>query len=142
MSGDITRIDQWLYATMLDDLTLSDAVGGRIYADLAPQGAQTPMVVFAFMGGADKTITFGSRFTHALYLIRAIAQGSSYDALEEIADRLDDILTVPSQGLIIRDIRIASCAREQPHQRRDMENGVPIVYLGGFYRVRYQPYGI
>ena len=54
---------------------------------------------------------------------------------------MDDLLvtSLPDQGTIVEDIRVASCLREQPHQRKDMENGVPTVYLGGFYRIKYQP---
>jgi len=52
---------------------------------------------------------------------------------------LDDLLSVPDNGVLVRDIRIASCIREQPHQRKDEEFGKPVVYLGGFYRIQYQP---
>ena len=54
---------------------------------------------------------------------------------------LDDLLVnaIPSAGTIVRDVRIGSCLREQPHQRKDASEGVPVVYLGGFYRISYQP---
>jgi hypothetical protein len=74
-----------------------------------------------------------------LYLVRAIGDGSSYNPIEGIADRIDAVLAVPTQGTIIRDVRITSCNREQPHQRKDSVNGIPVVYLGGFYRIRFQP---
>jgi hypothetical protein len=86
-------------------------------------------------------LTLRTRFTNAIYLIRAVTGGSSFNALETIADRVDELLisALPDQGTIVRDIRVSSCTREQPHQRKDMENGVPTVYLGGFYRIKYQP---
>lgn len=140
MSADSTRVDQWLYQTLSGNQTLSTAVGGRIYVDMAPQGATFPLVLFAFLGGADKVLTFRSRFTNAIYLVRAVGDGSSYSPIRSIADRIDALLsTVPDNGIIVDDIRIASCNREQPHQRMDMERGKPTVYLGGFYRIRYQP---
>lgn len=140
MSGDITRINQWLYQTFAGNATLYSSVGGRIYADVAPQGATFPLVLFAFLGGSDKVITFGARFTNAIYLIRAVGKGSSYDSIEGIADRIDALLSnVPDNGIIVRDILVSSCIREQPHQRKDNAEGIPMVYLGGFYRIRYQP---
>lgn len=142
MSADLTWVDNWIFSTLDADATLSATVGNRIYADLAPQNATGAMVIFAFLGGADRTQTLSTRFTHALYLIRVVNQGSSYDTIKAAADRIDDVLTVPNQGVYLGDIRIASCQREQPHQRKDMENGVPYVYLGGFYRIRYQPSGL
>jgi hypothetical protein len=48
-------------------------------------------------------------------------------------------MNTAEQGDIVRDVRISTVTREQPHQRKDMENGQPVVYLGGFYRIKYQP---
>lgn len=128
---------------MAGDLALSTAVSGRVYGDMAPQGSGMPLVLFSYLGGADKVVTFRTRVTNAIYLVRAVAGGSSYNTIEAIADRIDEVLSaLPDQGTIVRDIRISSCIREQPHQRKDMENGVPTVYLGGFYRIKYQPLAI
>lgn len=139
MSADSSRVNQWIRNTFVNDGPLSTAVGGRIYTDYAPQGAITPMVVSLYLGGSDKVRTRTSRLTNTLYLIRAVADGSSYDAIEPIADRIDELLTVPDVGVLVRDIRIASCLRDQPHQRKDEEFGKPVVYLGGIYRIQYQP---
>jgi len=140
MSADLTRIDEWLYSTLSANITLNTAVSGRIYGDMAPQGTNYPLILFSFLGGADKVLTFKSRFTNAIYLIRAVGKGSSYNSVESLADLVDILLSqIPDNGTVVRDIRISSCTREQPHQRKDMENGVPVVYLGGFYRIRYQP---
>ena len=141
MSADVTRIDEWLYDVFSSNETVYNTVGGRIYGEMAPQGSSFPLVLFAFLGGADKVITFSARFTNAIYLIRAVGRGSSFDSIEPLADRLDILLgnAVPTNGVVVRDIRIASCNREQPHQRKDFTDGVATVYLGGFYRIRYQP---
>lgn len=148
MTADLSRVDQWLRGLLSNDVTISAAVHGRIYADEAPMrapgaaaGSDSPMIVFAFLGGADRLLTFRTRFTSALYLIRAISEGSSYETIEPIADKIDDLLvgTIPDRGTVVRDVRITSCLREQPHQRKDASEGVPVVYLGGFYRITYQP---
>jgi hypothetical protein len=139
MSADLTNIDEWLWDTFSGDLQLNTAVGGRIYANHAPQGAAMPLVIYAFLGGSDRVQTFRSRFTNAIYLIRAVTQGSTMVAIKAIADRMDELLTVPTQGVTVGDVLISTVIREQPHERADMENGVPVVYLGGFYRFRYQP---
>jgi hypothetical protein len=75
--------------------------------------------------------------SYSIYLVRAIAQGASYDLVESAADSIDRQMTttVPTEGLDFRDIRIARIDRDQPHQRKDDENGVPYVYLGNTYRV-------
>jgi hypothetical protein len=137
--ADLTRVNEWMWQTLHGDVALTSLVNGRIYADEAPQQATLPMVVYAYLGGSDKLLTFNARLTSVLYLVRAIADGSSYDPIEAAADRIDDALKLPTQGTIIRDTRITTCQREQPHQRKDSLYGVPIVYLGGFYRIHFQP---
>lgn len=139
MSGDLTRIDAWIYSTLHNDTQIAAIVGGRIYSDLAPQQAAMPMIIFSFLGGADKFVTLSTRSTNAIYLIRAVNQSSSFGDVKALADRLDTLMAVPTQGYLIEDVLITSVVREQPHQRKDLENGVPLVYLGGFYRFRYQP---
>lgn len=139
MSADLTRVDQWIYGVLSADTQLAGLVGTRIYGDLAPQQATMPFVLFSFLGGADRFVTLTARSTNAIYLIRGVAQSSSFSEVEAIGDRIDVAIRVPNQGSLVRDTLITSVVREQPHQRKDLENGVPYVYLGGFYRIRYQP---
>lgn len=139
--SELSRVNEWLLGVLANDSGIFGKVGTRIYADQAPQGAASPLVVFSFLGGADKLITGTARLTQTLYLVRAISAGLSYDLVDDIADRIEAVLTVPDAGQIVREVRITSCAREQPHQRKDAENGVPYVYMGGFYRIRFQPSG-
>jgi hypothetical protein len=137
--AELSRVNQWILSTLETDQSIFGAVGTRIYADQAPQGAASPMIVFSFLGGADKVITGSSRLTQTLYLVRAIAAGLSYDIVDDVADRIEAVLAVPDGGQIVRNVRITSVAREQPFQRKDAENGVPYVHMGGFYRIRFQP---
>lgn len=137
--NELPRIAEWMTSVLAGDAAIANLVQGRVYVDQAPQEADSPMVVAAFLGGADKSITKSARLTHTLYLVRAIAEGSSYEPLQPIVDRIEAVLTVPQQGTVVGDVRITSVFREQPHQRKDAENGIPFVYMGGFYRVFAQP---
>jgi hypothetical protein len=105
--ADLTRINQWIDTTLKNDLQLAALVFRRVYSDEAPQGGAAPLVVYAFLGGADKQVTSRGRLSSVLYLIRAINDGSSYDSVEAIADRIEAILQVPDEGTIIRDVRIS-----------------------------------
>jgi hypothetical protein len=139
-TSDLGRINQWIDMRLRNDRIVSDQVDDRVYSDEAPQNADVPMLIYAYLGGADKLLTSRARTSSALYLVRAIADGSSYDDVELLADRIEAVLTVlPNTGTVVRDVQIMSCAREQPHQRKDAAFGKPTVYMGGFYRVRFQP---
>jgi hypothetical protein len=142
LTADITRIDEWMIANLRSDFVIRQGVDTRIYTDQAPQQSGYPLLLCAFLGGADKMISLRSqtRLTTAIYLVRVITRGSSFDVIEDIADHIEQALFIPPEGYWQRDVLIQSCRREQPHQRKDMENGVPFVYLGGFYRIQYQPF--
>jgi hypothetical protein len=75
--------------TLKNDLEFAQMVFRRVYSDEAPQGGAAPLVVYAFLGGIDKQVTSRGRLSSVLYLIRAIADGSSYDTVEPIADRIE-----------------------------------------------------
>jgi len=140
VSGDLARVNRWLYTVLSNDLQIQGQVGSRIYADEAPQNAAVPMLIFAFLGGSDRLLALRGRLSSVLYLVRAVDEGSSYDSVLTVADRIDEVLTtaVPTFGTILDDTRITSCYREQPHQRKDSQFGVPTVYLGGYYRIGFQ----
>jgi hypothetical protein len=141
MSGDLARVNRWLYTILSNDATIQTQTGGRIYSDEAPQDAAVPMLIFAFLGGSDKLLALRGRLSSVLYLVRAVDEGSSYDNVVDVADRIDELLTtsVPNGGTVVDETRITSCYREQPHQRKDSQFGVPSVYLGGYYRIGFQP---
>lgn len=137
--AELSRLNFWIHNVLASDQQLFLFCGGRIYADEAPQNALTPMIIFAFLGGSDRTVTSTARLSYAIYLIRAIAESSSYDTVALAADRIEALLTVPSQGTVINsEVRVTSCQRQQPHQRKDSANGIPTVYMGGFYGITFQ----
>lgn len=137
--AELARVNQWLMNVLTGDFSLNLMTGGRIFIDEAPQETLTPMVVAAYMGGSDKLIASTSRLTQVLYLVRAIADSGSYETVTPMADRIEALMVVPTDGTIIDSVRITTCFREQPHQRMDNQYGIRTVYMGGFYRIRFQP---
>ncbi len=139
MVSEIARVDVWMQRVLSGDAVLNTAVSGRIYSEEAPFGAASPMVVFAHLGGSTRVRTLNGHMLTSLYMVRAITEGSSFDSLAPLADRIDAVLTVPPDGTIVDGVRITQIRIDQAHQRKDASEGVPVVYLGGIYRVDYQP---
>lgn len=138
MSAELSDIDAWIYTTLTGDSALMAAAPAGVHAEVAPQGTRGTLVTFGFLGGADRPL--GTvRVSYALYLIRAIAESMSFAAVTAAADRIDALMTVPLAGAVAGDVRIYSVMRDQPHKRLDNSEGVPVVYLGGIYRIRTQP---
>lgn len=137
--SELSRVNMWLMDRLSGDTELNTSTSGRIYVDEAPEGAAVPMVVFQFLGGSDKVLTGTGRLTQVLYLVRAINSSSSYSTIASMADRIEAVLTVPTSGTTVDEVRITACYREQPHQRMDSQFGIRTVYMGGFYRISFQP---
>jgi hypothetical protein len=137
--AEIARVNSWMWSTLAGDSALNTAVSGRIYAEEAPQGAAVPMVIFAHLGGSTRERTLRGHVLTSLYMVRAISEGSSFDAITPLADRIDAVMTVPSGGTVVDGVRITQIRVDQPHQRKDSSEGVPVVYLGAIYRVDFQP---
>lgn len=137
--AELSRVNSWIMDVLSGDGSLQAMVQGRVYVDQAPEHATTPLVIFAFLGGSDKVLTSTGRLTQVLYLIRAVAENGTYDDVAPLADRIEAALTLPEQGTVVDQVRITTVFREQPHQRMDSQYGVRTVYMGGFYRIRFQP---
>lgn len=140
MPAELARVNQWMYSTLSTDPTITSVVGTRIYAEQAPQGVTFPLVLFAHIGNVDVAHAFGNqRLAKVIYLVRAVAQGSSVNPIKSVADRFDPLLLV--KNVVVDGVRIAYVQHFQHHIRQDMENGVPVAYLGSYYNIFCQPAG-
>lgn len=132
---ELTAAAQWLYATLAADATLGGLVSARIYADLAPESAAYPMLVFQFQSGEDLDAAGGIRvLANTEWLIRGIHTTTTYGgALGSIAARVDALLHAASgtaaDGLVI------ACTRTRPFQMAAVTDGVQYRHEGGFYTV-------
>ena len=138
MSAELTEVDQWIYARLHTDGELGDLVGERIYSEAAPQGTTGRLIIFGYLGGADR-MQSSIRVSYFLYLIRAVAESASFTAVKRAAERIDAVMSIPMEGIDLDTVQIFSVVRDQAHKRFDQENGIPVVYLGGIYRIRTQP---
>lgn len=130
--AELSRLDEWINQTLRDDAALVEWADGGIWGEVAPQGTTGNLVLSTWQAGVHRHVRMG----YALYLIRAVAEGESFLALEDAADRIDTQLvdTIPKGGVMYRGIRLFTVQRMEPHQQRDDENGIPVVYLGNVYR--------
>jgi hypothetical protein len=138
MAAELARVEQWIYTTLAADPTVANAVGTRIYADEAPQGATFPLIIFAHIGNVDTLRTLGTgRVSKTIWLVRAIDKGSSaLGTVKTVADRFDSLLLVTDT--VVDGVRFSS-QHDQHAIRKDSENGVPLSYLGSYYLIFCQP---
>lgn len=128
--------ETWLYGTLAGDAALmADATG--VYADVAPEGAIFPFVVFTYQSGRDVVTVNGDRIhTWATYQVKAITDRPSYGAVKTIAARIDALLHKAAGAT--PDGVIFSCVREEPVRYTEIASGKLYRHLGGLYRLQVQ----
>jgi hypothetical protein len=128
--------EQWIYSKLSGDSTLNAAVGGRIFAHIAPATATYPLVLFAALGARDvRTLGPARIMTHLTYKVVAINEGGGFGApLGTIADRIDAVLQAAS-GTVAAGT-VMACVREQPFEMVEVGGGGRIFrHLGGVYEL-------
>lgn len=129
--------EQWLYATLSGDSTLTALLASptAIYAEVAPEGAAFPCVVYAQMAATDVMVVGAHRiFTNALYLVKAVGQGASYGPLKAIAARVDALLH-RGAAAATADGTTWGSYRERPFRLAEVSNGIQYRSSGGLYRL-------
>lgn len=133
---ETTRADTFIY----QQLTAAPALaGGRVYQSVAPPQAVSPWITFTLMAARDLNVADGARvWANLVYLVRATTQGSSYQAVQAIADAIDARLH-DKAGPAGTDARVLGCLREEPHALAEVTDaGVNYRHLGGLFRVYIQ----
>lgn len=141
MTSDLLTADQWLYATLAGDSTLTSlACGSRIYDDSVPQDALFPFVQIRYFLGQDtQTMNANIVMNRPDYLIVAVDRADLASAvvdmvaLEAVYDRIQTLLH-RSSGSVSRG-NVYFCARQRPFRNRYAQNGIEYREFGAIYRV-------
>jgi len=141
VSDESTRIDQWLYAAMKADSTLTALIGGssdpRVYSELAPQQAAYPLVLFVNQSNIDVIGATENTRLHvqSIYAITGIDDtGTWVGDLQDIADRIDYLFHA-STGGTADSATIYTSHRLQPLRLVEERDGRQIRRLGGLFRI-------
>lgn len=121
-----------IYGKLAGDTTLNNLLGSpptgyskSIYFEMAPDGAAFPYVIFARQAETP-TYTLGSRaFDEDVWLVKGVDRSDSADAVDNVAERLDALLT---------DGAISISGRTQLYLRRETGVSYPEESDGMVYR--------
>lgn len=145
MADVLTRIDQRLYELLHGDGTLlallgTDATHTGVYVDEVTPPALYPAVVITNMSALDVTALGPQRnAVNSVWLVKAIGQGRSYKALQDIMDRVDAVLQTTTSHSVY-DATIWTIVSEQSIQYAEYDPaGEPFRHLGRRYRILAPP---
>ena len=138
MSSESIRVDQWIYARLSADVTLTGLLSGedRIYPDVAPQGAKFPFVIYQLQDPGTDTRGGGANrvMVTLTYIVKVVTESTSYaGTLSAIADRVDALLH-GAPGGVAGDGAVYTCTRENGLRYPEVTpEGQQIRHLGGKY---------
>jgi hypothetical protein len=125
-------IEKGVRATLLANGTISAAVGTRIYALQAPNGATLPYIILSSLAGGEDNDTSVQSGDFTL-VVRAVSDSASgalsianaiYGVLHEVS------LTLDAPYLVARSQRVAPVLYPENTER------VTYYHRGGIYRIR------
>lgn len=132
----IDIIEPWLYATLSGDSELAGLVEDRISGTLSPVLLATPYVTFLLQSPLDVMGIGGIRIsTDNLYIVKGVAQTSTWDDLRPIAHRIETLLHRSGQ-VMTEEHGSLSCIRERTFQMAEEAGDLQYRHLGGIYRIR------
>ena len=132
-------IDPWLWSTLSTDATLLGMLPGTdktksIISTLAVGGVPAPYVAFFCSSPHDILAVGGERVdVEALYTVKAVGEGASWNTVKTIARRIDALLH--KKDLDTPNGHISS-RRDLVIQYAEVDAGTQFRHLGGVYRIR------
>lgn len=133
----------YVWSRLAGDATLAGIVGDRIYAEVAPEDAVYPLVVFNLIAARDTTATGAHRtLVRFLLQVEAIAEGRSFAGLRAAADRIDARLVSSETSTVVVDgvtYTVLGGHRERARAWTELVDGRAFTHLGGDYALLLQP---
>lgn len=122
-----------LYAKLTGDATLAALIGTRVYDGIAPQSATYPLVVLQHQAGVDAYTFAGRAFEDHVWLVRAVDKAGSADTADDIAARIDDVLT--DGALAITGRRQLYLKRETTVRYPEVDGDITYRHSGATFRL-------
>lgn len=134
MAGsDVQRMAAWIVTTLAADATLQALAPGGVFDTDAPPGAAYPFVQVYESGNSTARGQGGLRLlVSALFGVKVVTEGRSYDAILDAAERVDALLDGAAGATT--DLTVFDVGRESELKRGYMEDGIDYRELGGLYR--------
>lgn len=128
-----------IYSRLNGDATLATLLGapGAIYHRTAPQTATFPLVVFSKLSGVPTRQFARAHIQGDIWLVKGISRGSSASPAEDIAARVDTVLSFAP--LAITGYILLAVYRESDVDYDEIESGETYHHAGSQYRLVTQP---
>lgn len=140
--AETQMINLWVAARLAahtDFNTISTGLTDRIFLDLAPDGTPYPFIVFQQQSAPEVVRGVGPEevMVDTVYVVKAIAQGTSFEHLAPVAAGIRAALHEPT-GETVTDGVILMSRFERGFSMKEDESTKQFRHLGGEYRIQAQ----
>lgn len=132
-----------LYGKMSGDTTLTGYLATpptgyskSIFYEVAPSGADFPYVIFQKQAGTPRYSFAANAYDNEVWTIKGVHEGGSADTADNIASRLDALLT--DGALSISGKTQLYLRRESDVDYAEVRDGVTYRHAGAMFRLIYQ----
>lgn len=139
-------IDRWVDGRLkanTDFNTINAGLAGRVFNMFAPTGTTYPFIIYQAQSPPRDVRGVGTArvMVDSLYIVKAVAQASTFNALSAIAAEIDQVMTVATgenittpagNGLLLASVR------DDQFSLVELEQGKQYRHLGGLYRIHAQ----
>lgn len=118
---------------------ISTGLSTRIFEDVAPVGTDYPFIVWQCQTPPRDVRGVGTFrvMVDTLYVVKAVAQATSYAPLAPVAAVIDAAMT-SSTGATVDDGLVFTSVRNDQFALREISEGTQFRHLGGEYRIQAQ----
>ena len=143
LGAEKALVDQWIedrlganpYAASLD--AVQTGLSAKVFPDVAPATSTYPFIVYQSQTPPRDIRGTGTArvMVEGLYVIKAVAQGTDFMLLKDVAKVIDAAFTIGQPITIGTDGYIMSSVREEQFSLVTVEEGTQFRHLGGVFRI-------
>ena len=126
------NLDSAVYEKLNIAAVTNEAVGG-VLNQMAPEGTQTPFVVFQAMSKVGDYWSYTGRGGSAVYMIKVIDESRWPKAASDIDTQIDSAMQ--NASLSITGHSLLECRRESDIYLVEDAEGRTFQHIGGLYRI-------
>ena len=126
------NLDSAVYEKLNITAVTNEAVGG-VFNQMAPEGTQTPLVVFQAMSKVDDYWSYTGRGGTAVYMIKVIDESGWPKAAADIDTQIDSAMQ--DVALSVTGYSLLQCRRESDIYLVENSEGRTFQHIGGLYRI-------
>ena len=126
------NLDSAVYEKLNITAVTNEAVGG-VFNQMAPEGPQTPFVVFQAMSKVDDYWSYTGRGGTAVYMIKVIDESGWPKAAADIDTQIDSAMQ--DVALSVTGYALLQCRRESDIYLVENSEGRTFQHIGGLYRI-------